>query len=186
MTSFTVTTHKERIIGNELNWTNKFVVDAVTADQALDAAQVIGAGEANCMWDNYRVVRVTAKSYLGGQTRVRAVDLPGQRSGGDIDTQLPLFNTVRCVCTPASGRIFSHYMRFVLDEADVTGFSINTTMHDLIQDEFMVAYLEFTNARSVNSEIIVDSEVRLPIQYRQLGAHRRFRPGFHRGWVANP
>ena len=185
MTSFTVTTHKERIVGNELNWTNKFVVDATTFDQALDQAVIIATGEANTMWDNYRCMRVTAKSYLGGQTRVRAVDLPGARTGGDIDTQLPLFNTVRCVFTPASGRIFSHYMRFVLDEADVTGFSINSAMQTLVNDEFMTTLLEDTQVRSVNGELIVDSEVRLPIQYRQLGAHRRFRPGFHRGWVAN-
>lgn len=184
MTSFTVNTFKENLQASEIHWSNKFVVDAITFEQALDQAEIIAAGEQNCMWDNYRVVRVTAKSYLGGQTRVRPVDLVGTRTPGVQADQLPLFNTVRILLTPATGRVFSHYMRFVLAESDVDGFNVNADMRDLISAQFLVNYLELTAARSVNGEVIVDNAIQIPVQMRQLGSHRRHRPGFKRGWVA--
>jgi hypothetical protein len=114
----------------------------------------------------------------------RPVSLVGARTvTGDA---LPGWNVAELKANVADGaRIHTWFLRMGLTEDDVTGQLLTSDVTDAI-DAFTSA-LVLTGAFSDKDGALFgnwtwDDHVHM----RQLGWHRRTRPGFHRGWVANP
>lgn len=184
MSLFKVTVHKKALVAGFPRWTNVYHVEALGPSTALDAAQGIADVEKAVLADLCVVDRLTAQLTTGGSVASRAVNIGGLYAIPE-DELLPLFNTVRVVLSDDLGRPESKYLRACLGEVDVVGFKIGSDSIIRIQTDYSTPLLGILGLRGPNGEGITAAAVQQAVQMRQVSWHRRTRPGFHRGYVAN-
>lgn len=111
----------------------------------------------------------------------RRVSIPGTRVA--TGSALPAWNVVRLQMSAfAGGRPSTFYLRMGLTEGDVAGQLLEATTQAAVQSflDAMEAIPRITTPAGDFMDVFTfDTRVRL----RQMDAHRRSRPGFHRGWV---
>jgi hypothetical protein len=167
-------------------WSNVYHINASSKPNALLSAENVANAYTNMLKDFAEVYNITVQqpSALASSPAVSNNIQPGLKAG-DINLMLPLFNTVRAVFSDGVGRPNQKYFRFPLQEDDVTaGVPTNTFLDDLSTTflSLLFAVPGFCSNRGVAFTDI--SAVPLT-QMRQQGWHRRTRPGYHRGWVAD-
>lgn len=185
MANFEMHVFTHQIADPTIKWSNTYYADAADSSEALLRAQACANAEAEILWDNYKIYKVSVRNFLGGNTKDIGLDLAGDRASGDPAVQLPLFNTVRFTWTPVEGRRYSTYFRAPLVEAEVTGFSLDAGYITMLQDTYIASLGLITQLRSRQGQAIESIQVNPAVQNRQLAWHRRTRVGFHRGWVPN-
>jgi hypothetical protein len=183
--SYFVTIHKRKISDHAIRWSNVYRLDASSLDVALTRGNTIANAELNLLWDNYELYRIHAETVTLGVGKTLNVVAPGLRDSADPDVQLPLFNTVRVDFSGPSGRPSIKYLRLPLIEAEVTGFNLDPTFKTLVEDTYADLVLGLGYVLNGQGETIDSYVVNDAVQMRQQGWHRRTRPGFHRGYVAN-
>jgi len=182
---FSIGIHKRLVDSPSVTWSNDYHVTAVNILDAMDNAQAIADIEAAILWDNVQIFSLTASPGPGLDGSSKRVAIAGERADADPAVQLPLFNTVRYNFLPVSGRPAIKYLRLPVVEVEVEGFNFTTAATDFWSSTYaspIVALGFVTNAAGVD---IAGYDHSQAVQNRQVGWHRRFRPGFHRGWVAD-
>jgi hypothetical protein len=182
MTLFKVTIFKRLDALDEPQWTNVYNVDALGTNTALDAAEGIAGLEMAVTASPVHVYRVTAKPSAGGDTAIRAVDIQGEVVVDPVNL-VPFFNTVRVIFTDSVERSESKYLRAVISEANVEGFNISNELQTFVDENYAQPMLSVLGFRGPHGEVIAAARVQKLIQMRQVGWHRRTRPGYKRGWV---
>ena len=182
MALFRCTVYKRLTALDEPTWTNIYHYEALGVNSALDAAEGAAALEMAVSIQAVVVYRLTAKPVSGGQIGIRSVNIPG---AFDVDpvNLVPLFNTIRCIFTDNVERSESKYLRGCIAEANVQGFNISGELRTAVQDDYVTPLLETLGIRGPNGETLQSGTVQQAIQNRQVGWHRRTRPGYKRGWV---
>lgn len=163
-------------------WVNVYHVEALGPASALDAIETIAGLEAANYSEHVLIYRLSVKPAAGGETALRSMSLAGEIPG-DIVNLIPLFNTIRVVLGDEFERTESKYLRGMIYEDNVQGFNISGELFLQTKAVYADPLLEVLGLRGPNGEQILTSTVQSLIQMRQLGWHRRTRPGFKRGWV---
>lgn len=184
MSLFKVTTHKQLAVSGFPKWTNVYHVEALGPNTALDAGQGIADIEKAVLADLGSITRITAQLATGGAVASRTVNIGGLYAIPEAEL-LPLFNTVRVILSDDLGRPESKYLRGCLGEVDVVGFKIGSDSIIRLQTDYSTPLLGILGLRGPNGEGITAASVQAAVQMRQVSWHRRTRPGFHRGYVAN-
>lgn len=182
MALFKVTTHKRLEALNGEQWVNTYYIDTLGPNSALDAGQLIAGLEMAVTASAVVAWRVSIKELPDGPTGLRAISIPGEVTSDPVNL-VPMFNTVRVILTDTFERTESKYLRACILEANVSGFNISGELRDFIQDNYASPLVGVLGLRGPNGETITGASVQQLIQMRQLGWHRRSRPGFRRGWV---
>lgn len=167
---------------NPERWTNSFHFDVLGINSALDSAESAANALASQLINEARIWKITARSVDGGETRIRLVDIAGARTGMAVNL-IPMFNAVRMTFSDEFLRSETFYLRGYILEANVQGTLISGELLTNMQTDVADGILGVLGLRGPNGETIVSATIAQQIQMRQLGWHRRTRPGFKRGWV---
>lgn len=182
MSLFRVTIYKRFEALNNERWANTYYIDALGPSTALDAGELIAGYEMACSPSGVNVYRIVAKLLPVGDNSQRAVDIDGALTIDPVN-MIPFFNTIRVILTDDLGRSETKYLRAMLGEANVNGWNITDEKYTAMVDDYLTPLLAVLGLRGPREEVITGGSVQKLIQMRQLGWHRRARPGFHRGWV---
>lgn len=182
MALFKVTIHKRLEALNGEQWVNTYYIDTLGPNSALDQGELIAGIEMAVTASAVVAWRVSVKELPDGPTALRAISVPGEVTGDPVNL-VPMFNTVRVLLTDTAERAESKYLRAVIYEANVSGFNISGELRDFIIANYADPLVGVLGLRGPNGETITGSSVQQLIQMRQLGWHRRSRPGMKRGWV---
>lgn len=163
-------------------WVNVYHVEALGPSSALDALNSIALLEQEILGNSSTIYRLSVQLAAGGPTALRSVDLEGLIDGEGVNL-LPFFNTIRIVLGDEYERTESKYIRGSAYEANVQGFNWSGELVDYVQTNYATPLLGILGLRGPNGEAILTATVQRAIQMRQIGWHRRARPGFKRGWV---
>lgn len=167
-------------------WSNVYTIDALGIESALTALDDIVDIEKAVHYDSViffkqHVQQISDTSIVRSQSGGGAGSLPETGLGGP----LPLFCTVRVTFTDGVKRPEIKYLRLPGQEANLTNGAWDGELVDYVQENYadpLVALLAYVGP---SGESPTSASVSAAVQNRQLGWHRRGRPGFHRGWVAN-
>lgn len=157
-------------------WSNRYLVEANTIQDAANAADTIVATERTFHTTLVQFTKVRTSEFPqgGGFFIVKPIGLPGQRANsGDL---LPLFVTVRVDFPAGLGRPSRKYYRGVISEADIAGANLLAAARTFIQ----------TSVNAFDPQPLVDPQVsplgtgvvQSTVQMRQLrrGTKRRQNP----------
>jgi len=178
-----VTIWKRVVGGTGEEWTNVYNVNTLGPNDAAAIGETLEGYERNISPDFIQFYRITAQLASGGPSVVVPRAETGNRSGLSVANLIPLFNTIRVTMGDGINRPELKYLRGIMVEADVAGPNISSeTMID-VTDNYADHLPTTLGLCGPSGEPILTAAVSLPIQMRQIGWHRRTRPGFKRGWV---
>lgn len=167
------------------NWSNVYHVNAASSLEADLAATGIVDLEKTLYPDNVHIVRYSyADPAVPNSSSSKGIFEAGSRAIGAVATQLPPFNTVMVQLANNEGRPSIMHLRPILDEADVDSGAITTDCFNALQTGWAGPLLARGDVTDESGNLITAVLINLPLKSRQLGWHRRTRPGFRRGWVA--
>lgn len=181
-----VTIRKGLVAGGHTDedWTNVYHLDAVGPEDAYGfALDILGAESSlHSTAVKFKTLNLqdTSHTFNG-----RSFSVPGTGARTPGTNMQPLWNTGLVVFNDLeAGRPELKYMRPPLYEEDVVGQELSSTMvGDL--ETFGDDILAITGICGPRGEALTDRTVRAATQMRQTNWHRKGRPGFHRGYVAN-
>lgn len=163
---------------------NFHVVSAVSSDDAWDKAAAIAGNYLDVLCPaTIELVSVSIDNpdaVNGVQTR--AVGTHGTRSvTGDA---LPGWNVIEFQASTSIGvRKHTWFPRVGLTEDDVDGQVLTAGMQTIF-DNFLTALEALNSFVDKDGELFTIFSASPNVRMRQMGWHRRTRPGFKRGWVA--
>lgn len=167
-----------------MNFSNVYhIAEASMAGAALAAPELVTLEKA-LYPDNVHIIRYSVSDPAAPRTGFsKSVFEAGNRSVGAVATQLPPFVTVLARLQVATGRPSLMHLRPIIDESEIDSGAISAALFTQITDNWAtpltgLGYVTDESAHPITA-VVVDSLVRS----RQLGWHRRTRPGFKRGWV---
>lgn len=162
---------------------NFHVTTTGSSDDAWELAnEAAEAYVGNVAPPNVTVYEVTIRNRdVVNGVQSRPVNLPGTRvTTGDA---LPGWNTAKIQGrTSVGGRLHTWYPRCGLTEADVNGQFLTLDMQGAVV-AFNNALLLINGFCDRLGNEFISMGFTDHVQMRQLGWHRRTRPGFKRGWV---
>jgi hypothetical protein len=185
MPVFEITTTKYLGPANKYRWTNNYNVNATNILDAQDYADSIADIEAAVLWDNVAIRNIEVIQVGATAGSRRNVYVPGLRVDADPLVQLPIFNTVLVRLLAATGRPSLKYFRCPLVEVEVEGFELTDDFLSFFDSSYSGPLVSLGALCNQDGQAIIGYETPKPVQNRQLGWHRRTRPGFHRGYVPN-
>ena len=166
-------------------WKNVYMIQANDVPTALAALDQIALAEQTILSENLNISTIAVYSVpKGAGFGVESVNYQGTRVvTGD---QLPLWLTVRVDFTSGdASRPERKYLRLGLTEDDILGTQIEPALITTVQDNYATPLVGMLDYVGPHGEPHTASTVFAPVQMRQQGWHRRFRPGFHRAYVPN-
>lgn len=165
-------------------WRNVYLLDSPVKEDALSDCIAIGQEEMTCSYSpvhflRAHVVNIADKNdaATSARTEVGALDPAGL--GGPV----PLFNTIRLVIADTAGRPEQKYYRLGANTHNIENGVWSNDFVTFVQDNLGAYLPTLASYVSPHLEPIVSATALAPVQIRQLGWHRRTRPGFKRGWV---
>jgi hypothetical protein len=166
-------------------WRNVYTIEAATYGAALAAADVLAGHEMVFHTDKVLAYEVTAHLVTEPPRRVGAqlgIDRLGEYA--PVGDPWPLWNTVRVTWADVGvGRPESKYYRVGLHDGMVdAAMQLLGTYKGIVLGEVAVM-ATLTNFVGPSGEAHASYNVQDAVQMRQLGWHRRRRPGFVRGYV---
>lgn len=173
------------LLGDETFSHNFHVESAISSDDAWDKAAAIAGNYLDVLCPaTIELVSVSIDNpdaVNGVQTR--AVGTHGTRVvTGDA---LPGWNVASFQASTSIGlRKHTWFLRMGLTEADVAGQVLAAGVQTVIGD-FLTALQALGTFVDKDGEEFTIFTADPNVKMRQMGWHRRTRPGFHRGWVAN-
>lgn len=166
------------------NFSNVYHINEASMAGAALAAPELVTLEKALYPDNVHIIRYSVSDPAAPRTGFsKSVFEAGNRSVGAVATQLPPFNTVLARLQVATGRPSLMHLRVIIDESEIDSGSITAALLTQIETNWAtplvgLGYVADESGHAVTA-VVVDS----PVKSRQLGWHRRKRPGFKRGWV---
>lgn len=186
MPLYRVTTYKEWVgepFAGE-KWSNVYYVQTGNAPGAATTGVFFADTEMAVSYEPVVARRVVAVNVANHDDRaVLTPNTPGALDPTGMGGFLPLFNTVRVVLTDAEGRPESKFLRTGATPAQIGAGSWDGAYVTFVETNYAAPLIGELELRGPNDESITGATVQAAIQNRQLGWHRRTRPGFVRGWV---
>lgn len=166
-------------------WNNVYTIAETSALEALNVLNAIQLKEQAVSYDPVSFTRghVVNKADKHDNRSI-AYSGSGNLSPTGLGGPLPLFCTVRVAFLNNAGKPEQKYLRLLANEANLTLGRWDGDFIDFIITNYaepLVAQVQYVGP---TGEAHVGSVVEEDVQNRQLGWHRRSRPGFRRGWVA--
>jgi len=171
------------LLGDETFSHNFHVQSAVSSDDAWDKAAAIAGNYLDVLCPatiELVSVSIDNRDAVNG-VQTRAVGTHGTRVvTGDA---LPGWNVASFQASTSIGvRKHTWYMRMGLTEGDVDGQVLSAATQGII-DDFLTALQALNSFVDKDGELFTIYEAKPNVHMRQMGWHRRTRPGFKRGWV---
>lgn len=166
-------------------WRNVYTIDAVDYGSALAAGDVLAGREMVFHTDKVLAFRVTAHNVTEPPRRVGAqLEIARLGEYSPVGDPWPLWNCVRVDFTDVGiGRPERKYYRVGLHDGMVdANMNLLGTYKGIVLGA-VAAMAALTNYTGPSGEAHGGYGVHDPVQMRQLGWHRRRRPGFVRGYV---
>lgn len=167
-----------------LEWRNVYLLDSAAKEDALSDCIAIGQSEMGVSYTpvhflTAHVVNIANKNDAASspRTEIGALDTTGL--GGPV----PLFNTIRVVIADAAGRPEQKYYRLGANTANIENGVWSGEFVAAVQAGLGDYLPTLASYVSPHGEPMVSATALPQVQMRQLGWHRRVRPGFKRGWV---
>jgi hypothetical protein len=169
---------------DKLTWQNVYLINEANALEALDVLNAIVGHEQAVHYNSVEFIRARVVN-VANSADGRSVGSAGM---GDLDPAalggyLPLFNTVRVTFSDNVKRPESKYLRLPGNEDNLENGQWSTELTDYIGTNYVTPLLALTAFVGPSLEHPSSGSVQQAVQSRQLGWHRRTRPGFRRGWV---
>lgn len=166
-------------------WENVYTVNPATLAQARTLAGVIMGYEQAVSYDTISFDGWDIHLAAGGPTQDKALGYFGQGAlaSAGLGGILPLFNTVRVVFANATGRPEVKYLRLGANADNIGSGDWDGEFVDAVDAGYtqpLAGELEYVGP---HGEAHVSGLTLPKVQDRQLGWHRRSRPGQKRGWV---
>jgi hypothetical protein len=165
-------------------WRNVYIIDQIDGPNALSDLNAFATAE---MAVSYTPVSVTRLHVVNLADKTDAFSSSPGSSGALPTTGLggpvPLFNTIRIVLTDDSGRPEQKYLRLAANVANVENGVWSGEFVTYVQENYADFLPTLGSLRGPTGDLVTAATALAPIQMRQLGWHRRVRPGFKRGWV---
>jgi hypothetical protein len=175
----------KRSITYGLKWSNVYTLLCATVTDALTTIQALRELERACSYDTvefYAESVVNVADRLDRRHHGTAV-YTGALATTGLGGPLPLFLTNRIVYFDNVGKPEMKYMRFGAQRNNLSLGQWDGEWITFVTDTFadpLFGTLEFVGPAGNRP---TGFEVEQLVQNRQLGWHRRTRPGFRRGWV---
>jgi len=167
-------------------WRNVYLIDQIDGPNALSDLNALATAE---MAVSYTPVSVTRLHVVNVADKTDAFSSSPGSSGALDPTGLggpvPLFNTIRVVLTDESGRPEQKYLRLAANVQNIEAGVWSAEFVTFVQENYADFIPTLGSVRGPTGDLVTDATALAPVQDRQLGWHRRVRPGFHRGWVPN-
>lgn len=171
------------LLGDQDYSFNCHINESGTSDQAWeDANEVAEALVGTVLTETCNVYKVSIHdpdAINGNQSRL--VDLPGTRTTtGDV---IPPWNVALLQARSSAGaRPSSFHLRMGLTENDIVGQNLASATNSAIAALF-AAFALINNMCDPTGGLFTAWSCDGQVHMRQMGWHRRTRPGFKRGWV---
>lgn len=167
-------------------WTNSYTIFESSALEALDVLNAIEGYEKAIHYDSIVLFRThVINKDDKTDARSAAFSDTGELNDEFDSGELPLFNTVRVTLFDTYLKPEQKYLRLGATETDLTLGQWSTAFQTIINTNYVVPLLAQPGVVGPSGEGFNSALVHQEVQNRQLGWHRRTRPGFHRGWVPN-
>lgn len=163
-------------------WTNVYNISDANPVSALTTLNNIAVAQANVMYSLAEVFLLRTRQPHVPPGVEKEVSLVGQVDPG-TGTFLPQWNVARVDFLTPGERPDIKYLRLPLLTSSVTGLNLTNGVVTELTTAYADALMAIPNFVSAKGSAFTGFAVHPLVQMRQLGWHRRFRPGFHRGWV---
>jgi len=163
-------------------WSNSFHFDALGGGSAVAQGEAVAGYLMANASEDVTAYLVTAQEGPGAEVFRSAIAVPGEISVIAANL-IPLFNTVRLTFADDVLRSENVYLRGMIGEANVQGYQISGELQTAVQTNTAEPILALLGLCGPQGEPLTSVVTQQVIQMRQLGWHRRTRPGFKRGWV---
>lgn len=165
-------------------WSNVYTISETSIENAMAAATTCKAAEQTVSYNtvNFKTISVR-EAVPHGQSRKVTINDPGLLSPTGLGGPLPLFNTVRVVFGNLNGKPEQKYLRLAANEANLTLGVWDGEFVSYVQTNYADELFGLPQYVGPSGEAHNSANVMVAVQNRQLGWHRRTRPGFKRGWV---
>lgn len=165
-------------------WSNVYHFDVLDVDTALSRGVAAGVIEMDVSYAPVDVIRVHAINEAL-KTDAKTIN-PG--SSGALDPTglggpLPLFNTIRVVLADTLGRPEQKYLRLAANVENIENGVWSGEFVTMVNDSYCTPIVALDGLCGPTANPVLSAEALAAVQNRQLGWHRRVRPGFKRGWV---
>lgn len=165
-------------------WSNVYYVQAGDASGAVAVGVIVLNAEMAVSYQPIIGRTVTAVNVANKDDK----DKSNPNAEAELDPTglggyLPLFNTTRVVFLDEVKRPESKYLRTGATPDNIGAGEWSTEYVDFVNTNYADVLDALTSLRGPNNEELGDGFTIASIQNRQLGWHRRTRPGFKRGWV---
>lgn len=169
-------------IDGDYSWNFHVTNPGASSEAWQDANELSQALAGILLPDTCTVYQVSIRNnnvLNGNQTR--AVNIEGQRAVSGAP--LPAWNVARVQFRTAVGlRPSTFYFRMGLTEDDVTGQNFSAGVVTAL-DNFITAVTAHGGFCAPSGAVFTSGGYDELMRMRQMGWHRRTRPGFRRGWV---
>lgn len=165
-------------------WTNVYHFDVADVDTALSRCVAAGVIEMDVSYAPVTVIRCHAINLADKNDAKTAT--PG--SSGALDPTglggpLPLFNTIRVILADSLGRPEQKYLRLAANVDNIEAGVWSGEFVTFVQDNYCTPIIALDGICGPTANPINAATALAAVQMRQLGWHRRVRPGYKRGWV---
>lgn len=177
------TIHQHSTLWNR-NFSNVYLIEESSALEALDVLNAIVTHQAAVTYDTIEfplnhVINIADKddARSGFDNGTGALSVTG------LGGPLPLFCTCRVVFRSLAGKPEQKYLRLGANEANLTLGQWDGEFVDYVSENYATPLLSQSQYVGPGGEAHVSFVVETAVQNRQLGWHRKTKPGFKRGWV---
>ena len=181
----TIFKHSSLYTGDASDWSNVYHAILADLDSAGLCADAIAGQEIPLYGDTVTITHAYIKALDGAGSAVHAIGDVGSRTS--LSNILPPWNVARVDWTVTGRpRTARKYLRMTMQEGDVSDRQFIPDVISVLQ-EYGDNVADIPGiVGSLGEPLIGPAVVDHFVAMRQVGWSRRARPGFHRGYVANP
>lgn len=165
-------------------WVNTYHINAASESAAMEVLRLVKNVERQVHWNNIEFDRLSIRQASGISSAGIQETVAEQ---GDRDASgenfLPLFCTVRVVCTDAVNRPDQKYLRCPINENEQDNGILTSGAIAFLTANYCADLIAIDGVVSSSAVPYTSVAAVTAVQNRQRGWHRRTRPGFKRGWV---
>jgi hypothetical protein len=186
MPLYKATIFKEQILAGVKGptWSNVYTLTAGSLDDAAAGMTTCRINEQNVSYDTIHFTRgIVRENVVGGASKQLGFDTNGELDSTGLGGPLPLFCTVRIAFTDAFRKPEQKYLRLGANEANLSLGRWDGEFLTYVAGNYAAVMLALVPFVGPSGERPTGYEVQGAVQNRQLGWHRKTRPGFRRGWV---
>jgi hypothetical protein len=186
MALYKATIFKEQLLAGFVRgkWSNVYTITAGSLEDAAASMTTCRINEQNVSYDTVHFTHgIVREAVLHGASKQVGFDTNGELVSTGLGGPLPLFCTVRVTFTDNLKKPEQKYLRLGANEANLSVGRWDGEFVSYVAANYAQIMIDLPTFVGPGGEHPTDYEVHAEVQNRQLGWHRRTRPGFRRGWV---